>query len=256
MKKIFILFVFMCTNSVAKEGITANDILQKQYDRNNFGFTYYSRETHLLNIDKHENIKKYKLSIYTAEGKSKDRNLVVVEAPDEVKGLKILSIPEEYDSEGQWMYLPDLNITTAVKTGMKAASFLGSEFSYEDLSLTYYQNFTNTIEGVENYLGMDCYLISAKPKHSESSYGLIKYWIDKKHLLNRKIEYYTKSGTHIKTMRIEDWNYFGLTFAVATDMYMENHITKNRSELHLWNVQKKSEVPDGLFDMAKLAGNE
>lgn len=200
MKKIFILFVFMCTNSVAKEGITANDILQKQYDRNNFGFTYYSRETHLLNIDKHENIKKYKLSIYTAEGKSKDRNLVVVEAPDEVKGLKILSIPGEYDGEGQWIYLPDLNITTAVKTGMKAASFLGSEFGCEDLSLTYYQNFTNTIEGVENYLGM--------------------------------------------------------TFAVATDMYMENHITKSRSELHLWNVQRNSEVPDGLFDIVKFAGNE
>ena len=55
-------------------------------------------------------------------------------SPADVKGTKFLSYSHIKKDDDQWLYLPALKRVKRIASKNKSGSFMGSEFSYEDLS--------------------------------------------------------------------------------------------------------------------------
>jgi hypothetical protein len=63
-----------------------------------------------------------------------DKSLMVFDEPKDVQGTSFLSFSHVNGPDDQWIYLPALKRVKRIASNKKSGSFMGSEFSYEDLS--------------------------------------------------------------------------------------------------------------------------
>ena len=62
-----------------------------------------------------------------------DLSLATFEWPADVKGTKMLTHTMKSTDDKQWLYLPAIKRVKRISSRNKSGSFMGSEFSYEDL---------------------------------------------------------------------------------------------------------------------------
>src|SRR4029079_18785405 len=99
-------------------------------------------------------------------------------APPEVRFVGFLSVGSAGKSPDQWLYLPSMKRERRIATQDRDASFVGTDFNYEDM-----EEFDHTKYDVEllreESLGADaCYLIEARPKE-RSLYTKRLLWVRK-----------------------------------------------------------------------------
>ena len=75
-----------------------------------------------------------KMSMIILEKDGGDKSLMTFVSPKDVKGTKFLSYSHINKDDDQWLYLPALKRVKRIASKNKSGSFMGSEFSYEDLS--------------------------------------------------------------------------------------------------------------------------
>lgn len=69
------------------------------------------------------------------DGKFKSKSLLRFSKPKEVKGTGFLTWDKVGSNpDDQWLYLPALKKVKRIRTKEKGRSFMGTDFSYEDLS--------------------------------------------------------------------------------------------------------------------------
>ncbi len=102
--------------------------------------------------------------------------------PARVKNTRFLTISNENRDDDQWIYLPALKKVKRIAAGEQEGSFMGSDFSYSDMSggSSVVDDFTHTILRSEKLNGYECYVVESVPgKDSSSSYGKNITWVDK-----------------------------------------------------------------------------
>ena len=63
-----------------------------------------------------------------------DKSLMEFLSPADVKGTKFLNYEHAQKDDDQWLYLPALKRVKRISSKNKSGAFMGSEFSYEDVS--------------------------------------------------------------------------------------------------------------------------
>ena len=63
-----------------------------------------------------------------------DKALTVFDSPKDVKGTSFLSFSHANQDDEQWLYLPALKRVKRISSRNKTGSFMGSEFSFEDMT--------------------------------------------------------------------------------------------------------------------------
>ena len=86
----------------------------------------------LINARGQEKTRHMKMKVL--EGKDADKSLMEFSTPADVKGTKFLSYEHINKDDDQWLYLPALKRVKRIASKNKSGAFMGSEFSYEDLS--------------------------------------------------------------------------------------------------------------------------
>ena len=86
----------------------------------------------LVNANGQERQRTMKSMVLEKEGG--DKSLMEFLTPADVKGTKFLSYEHADKDDDQWLYLPALKRVKRIASKNKTGSFMGSEFSYEDLS--------------------------------------------------------------------------------------------------------------------------
>lgn len=107
----------------------------------------------------------------------------------------------KYDKD-MWNYIPAINRTIKIPPSMMMQSWMGSDFTNNDLMKqnSIVTDYTHKFSGSENIEGYDCYVIELKPlPEAAVVWGSIKLWIAKKNLNMLKAEYYDTHGKLIKT---------------------------------------------------------
>lgn len=225
-----LMFAAVCSVQAAEPDSDA--LFLQQQVRNNTGFVDSYRTSTLIIKDRNGRETRRELGISTLESADGyHKTLISVLAPDDLKGTAILSHPGP--AAQQWVYLPALKRVTKVNFENRTGAFLGSEFTYEDIGLSSYQDYTNTYVRADMYNGMPCHIIESVPHDSHSGYSKLVYWIEQSTLFNHKIDYYDKQGGLQKTLSMDKWSMYSDSFAVVKDMYMVNHQTGAQSELHV-----------------------
>jgi Outer membrane lipoprotein-sorting protein len=140
-----------------------------------------------------------------------DKSLIVFETPRDVEGTALLSHAKILDPDDQWLYLPALKRVKRISSSNKSGSFVGSEFAFEDFTITELNKFTYKYVGEEEIDGMMMDVIERFPRYEKSGYTKQKTWIDQEIYQTRKVEFYDRKGELLKTLIPSDYrNYDGI----------------------------------------------
>ncbi len=96
------------------------------------------------------------------------------------------------------LYIPASDKVLPIAGSRKQDPFMGSDFSYEDVSGRHYTKDTHSLKGSATINGEDCYQVSSVAKDKDDKVAKINSWISKKTYIPMKVEFYNKEGKLFK----------------------------------------------------------
>jgi len=205
-------------------------------EKANDGFVGESSEMEMVLEDAHgTKIKrkmKGKIMETTGDG---DKSISQFLLPADVKGTMMLTWTHKKKDDDQWLFLPSIKRTKRISSSNKSASFMGSEFSYEDLGSQEVEKYTHKfLKEEKNKEGLDLWVMERVPRNKKSGYKKLKVWIIKKYSNPEKIEYYDRKNELLKVA----------TFSSFKEFKIGSRTLYRASKIHMVNVQtgKKSTI--------------
>lgn len=124
--------------------------------------------------------------------------------PADVKDMTFMVYKYPAKDDDRWLFIPALNMVRRIAARDKRSSFVGSDFTYEDVSGRDIEDDTHTLIREEKLAGKDSYVMKSVPKVSDADYGHKLSWIDKGIYLPLKEEYYDKKGELYKVFSADE----------------------------------------------------
>lgn len=181
-----------------------------------------------------------------------DKGLTIFDKPKDVKGTAFLNFSHITKSDDQWLYLPALKRVKRISSRNKSGPFMGSEFSYEDLSSFEIEKYTFKLLGEEQVNGLDCYKIEQIPTDKYSGYTRQVTWLDKEHFRAQKVDFYDRKKSHLKTLTFQDYKLYLDKYWRPMAMNMTNHQTKKSTDLKTAKLEFKTGLKESDFNKATL----
>lgn len=206
------------------------------------GFEDSSSEMIMTLINSNNQMRERNMKMIVLESDAGNKSLMTFLSPADVKGTKFLNYENIQKDDDQWLYLPALKRVKRIASKNKSGSFMGSEFSYEDLSSFSVAKYVfegdakfETLDGTEVYIG------NRKPIDENSGYTKQTSWVDAKSFLIKKVEYYDRKNELLKTALFEDYKQISGIWRVGK-MTMYNHQNEKKTVL----VWKNETIKNGL----------
>ncbi len=185
------------------------------------------------------------------------RSIVFFSAPEDVRGVGMLQWADPKGKDEQWLYLPELGKIRQISGAAKRESFVGTDFSYEDLAvITQILDWDDTEARAEfvrdeEFDGTPCHVLEFTPTGKDLSYAKVRTWIDTKDLIVRKYELVDKGGQVVKTLVLGDVRRVG---AIPTPFRMEmrNETTGSRTVVDFTKVTYDTGLSDDEFTQRAL----
>jgi outer membrane lipoprotein-sorting protein len=243
MKRIlFMLLVFLLlvpivseAETPVKKGLT----IAQEADRRGDGFQDSTATMLMVLRNRHgeESTREIRIKALEVKGDG-DKSLTIFDSPRDVKGTAFLNYTHKTDDDDQWLYLPALKRVKRISARNKSGSFMGSEFSYEDIASQEVEKYTYKWIKDEPYDGMDCFIVERYPVDKKNSgYSRQVTWIDKEEYRVLKVEYYDRKNLHLKTLTFSGYKQYNNRFWRADEMYMVNHQTGKSTKLIFSNYR-------------------
>ena len=215
---------------------SGEEIAKKAYERVSGYRSSVSNTVMILkNAQGDENIRR--LKIKRLEGENGDRSLLLFVYPNDLKGTKLLSYEVIGGDDKQWLYLPALKRVKRISSRNKSGSFMGSEFSYEDISSQNYKNYTYPHESkIVTKDGIRYFKVLRIPKEKHSGYSKQILYIDIKENLPRFGEYFDKQGRLLK--KISFLNYELLDGVYRVHKIVITNVQNKKESLLTWESDK------------------
>jgi len=99
-----------------------------------------------------------------------DKSLSIFDSPRDVKGTAFLSFSHPVGNDDQWLYLPALKRVKRIHSRNKSGSFMGSEFSFEDLTSFEVEKYDYKFIKDDKLNNLDTWVVEAYPKDKYSGY--------------------------------------------------------------------------------------
>ena len=141
------------------------------------------------------------MSFFTLEKISEevgDKSLVIFESPRDVKGTALLSHAQILKPDDQWLFLPALKRVKRISSTNKSGPFVGSEFAFEDFTITELGKFTYKYLREENINNAKMDVIERVPQYKKSGYTKQIAWIDQDSFQTRKVQFYDRKDALLK----------------------------------------------------------
>jgi outer membrane lipoprotein-sorting protein len=179
--------------------------------------------------------------------------LVRFSFPNDIKGTGFLQIEHSDGEDDQWIYLPALKKSRRLVANNKKDSFVGSDFSYGDISLPKVDAWRHSLLRSEKIGVQDCYVVESIPAtdtvKANSGYSKKLTWVSQESFLESKVEYYDLSGRLLKTQITGDHELLEPErqrwFSLSREM--TNHQSGHRTVLKFGKLEPGANVSDDLF---------
>ena len=233
MKKILLTTLLTATSLMALTNMEIAEKSDKVTD--GFGSSIAQTEMVLINASGQESIRQMEMK--TLEGENGDKTISTFLTPADVKGTKTLTHEHVDRDDDQWLYLPALKRVKRIASSNKSGSFMGSEFSYEDIGNQNYKKFTydEKVEEVE-LNGVKCYKGVRIPTDANSGYTKQISWVAMDSFLLQKVEYYDRKSELLKTAIFSDYREIEGIWRVGK-IVMKNH-QNDKSTVLIWKDEK------------------
>jgi len=220
----------------------------------NIGFEDFTAAMQMILINKsgQKSIREIRFKILEIIG-DEEKTLFIFDNPKDIKGTAFLIFAHKFENDDQWLYLPATKRVKRISSTNKSGSFVGSEFSYEDISALVVEKYTYKWIHDEIYENIDCYVVEKYPIDKKySGYTKQVVWIDKKEFREWKIDYYDRKNFLLKTLIITGYKLYLDKFWKADEFFMKNHQTEKITKLIWSDYQFKNGLTDKDFNKNSL----
>ena len=237
MLKVFLLSFF----SISIFAMSNLDVAKKS-ELVSSGFKDSSSDMVMVLINANNQKRERKMKMIALEKNAGDKSLMTFISPADVKGTKFLSYEHINKDDDQWLYMPSIKRVKRIASKNKSGSFMGSEFSYEDLSSFTVEKYSFKGDAEEVTLdGKKMYKGERSPVSKDSGYKRQISWTDAKTFLIHKVEYYDRKHELLKTATMADYKKISGVWRVGK-MTMVNH-QNDKSTILEW---KNETIKNGL----------
>ncbi|NQY27007.1 MAG: outer membrane lipoprotein-sorting protein [Piscirickettsiaceae bacterium] len=181
-----------------------------------------------------------------------DKGLTVFNQPRDVKGTAFLTYSHALEPDEQWIFLPALKRIKRISSSNKSGPFMGSEFSYEDISSFEVAKYSYVYLRDETLDGQDCFVLELRPQYKYSGYTKSQIWIDKEQYRPQKIDFYDRKDALLKIQRFTDYQQYLGQYWRAHTMTMVNQQNGKSTTLTWTNYQFQTGLTDKDFEKNDL----
>jgi outer membrane lipoprotein-sorting protein len=152
-------------------------------------------EMKVVNSKGKERVRQFTMIRLDVEEGGKQMYYTYFRKPHDVSRLTFMvhKLPNENDS--RWLYVPSIDLIKRISSDDKGSSFVGSDFTYEDVSGRHWTEDTHTFVREDEYNGRGVYVIESKPVEKYKGFTRKVTFIDRENHLVLREEYYTKGDS-------------------------------------------------------------
>lgn len=186
-----------------------------------------------------------------------DKSLILFDEPADVEGTALLTHSHLDGRDDQWLFLPAVARVKRIAAGRRTGPFLGSEFSFEDLSSPELPEYHYRFLRDEPCGPWTCAVVERISRDPDSGYSREAVWIDLEHYRYVAIDFVDRKGEPLKRLTFEDYREHRRGDGQGTwwrpdRMSMVNHQTAKRTELHWADYRLGTGLDHADFDQATL----
>lgn len=161
------------------------------------------------------------------------KSLSIFESPRDVRNTALLTETHINSPDNQWLYLPKLKRVKRISMLNKTSAFMGSQFSYEDMTSFEVEKYDIRYVRDENLNNVPCYVVEMIPRDERSGYSRLIAYVEKKRFVAHRMDYYDPQNALIKSMQLLDYKLFADRFWRATRLVMSSK-TSSQSTTIIW----------------------
>ena len=182
--------------------------------------------------------------------KGNDYYLILITAPAREKGQVFLKRKNE-----MWNWIPSINRMIKIPPSMMSQSWMGSDFTNDDLlkEASIVKDYTHEIIGTEKINGYECYKIKLLPKPDAAVvWGKIIAWIAKGKYYQLKTEFYDETGELINTQIGSDIKNIGNRTLPSKLEMIPADKEGYKTILIMRNIIFNKNIPDNFFSLQNM----
>ena len=166
--------------------------------------------------------------------------------PADVKDMTFMIHKYPAKDDDRWMFIPAINMVKRIAAQDKRSSFVGSDFTYEDVSGRDIEDDTHAVERDEKVGARDCIVVKSTPKSGDADFGHKLTWVDKASFLPVKEEQFDRKGAPYKQFSADEVSDVkGRPTVVKRTM--KNLQTGHRTEVAYLKTDYDLGIEDSLF---------
>jgi len=231
----------------AQENITADEIIAKSrlafYYAGDDMRTKVSME--LINKDEQKRLRELTMLRKNYKEGGNQKYFMYFHKPADVKDTAFMVYKYPGKDDDRWLFIPAINLVKRIAANDKYSSFVGSDFTYEDVSGRKPDEDNHTLLRKEKLGEKSCFVIESIPKEPSEYIKRIS-WIDESNFLPLKEEFYDKQSElyrQFKAQEIKDIN----GILTVTKRVMKNIKTGHRTEVTFHEVEYNLGIGDDIF---------
>jgi outer membrane lipoprotein-sorting protein len=172
-------------------------------------------------------------------------------SPGDVRDMTFMVWKYAARDDDRWLFVPAIRQVRRLAANDSRSSFVGSDFTYEDVSGRDVAADTHTLLREEPLDGRACYVIESVPKDADVEYQRKVSWIDKQTFLSMKEEYYDRRGELARVYTTEEVRDVG-GYPTATRRLMRDIATEHRTEVTFEAVEYDVGLSEDVFSERSL----
>ena len=178
------------------------------------------------------------------------RYFIYFHSPPDVMDMTFLvhKFPDKDDD--RWMFIPAVRMVKRVAASDKRSSFVGSDFTYDDVSGRDALDEKSTLVRSEVLNGRPCYVLESVPRE-RSSFAKRISWVDKERFLPLKEQFISDKGETIRTFSADEVKESGGVWTISKRT-MSDTRSGRRTEVLFRDVRYSVGLSDEVFTEGSL----
>lgn len=206
----------------------------------------------LVSQEGQERIRDMTLARRNVKAGGEQRYFIYFNRPPDVRDMALLVWKYPNRDDDRWLYIPAFKVVRRIAASDKHTSFVGSDFTYEDVSGREPEDDTHKLLREEKTAGRDAYVVESIPKDpGNADFSRKLSWIDKVRWLPLKEEYHDRRGDLARVFTAEELKEVD-GFWTITKRVMKNAQSGHRTEAVFSDVRYNRKLSADLFSDRSL----
>jgi len=196
-------------------------------------------------------VRERSIAQYRMDKDGVESKLMFFLSPSDVRNTSFLSFSyEDGRSDDQYIYLPAIKRVKRIASTSKNDSFMGSDFTYDDMGSRHPDLDVHKVLRKETIDGVSSLVVESIAKGDED-YPRTLSWIVDGQWFGLKKEFYLPDGTRGRTLTIDSYEEIDGIY-VITDMTMRNLEGNTSTRIRMEDVEFNLDFNDNFFSERQM----